>query len=340
METEVVRDEIKYVWNDLDYKSCERFKLFKTIMRANVWLIVVMTFLSVLQVFLDGFVVDCITRIIRIFNPDEKAEPSWLDFINSIEVLTSLIISFQFISIMMRHNVYFRLYLVSNKVTAGLNSFIFEKVISETPSSKKDKFSQGEIINFMQVDAEKLESAATNTPTLFTIPLQLILYSAYLFNYLGYAFFVGLGTMIIMMLLNFYFQYLGMLYQEEYMKNSDERTEMVTNTVNSIKIIKMYGWEDEFLRKAKEMRAAEMNSFEKNCKTNLLTIFFMWVTPMAVSVSAIVAYVMLNEHHDFSRIIGSVVFFNLLREPMRSLPLSISNVMNTLVSTGRIEVIQ
>lgn len=44
----------------------------------------------------------------------------------------------------------------------------------------------------------------------------------------------------------------------EYRKASDERTNLMTEIINSIKVIKFFGWEQRFLDKADAVRAKEL----------------------------------------------------------------------------------
>ncbi len=69
----------------------------------------------------------------------------------------------------------------------------------------KDKAKSGEIINFIQVDAHRLNQLMNITPSLITIPFQIISYSYMLFKFFGISFIFGLVTLIISFVINFYF---------------------------------------------------------------------------------------------------------------------------------------
>ena len=132
-----------------------------------------------------------------------------------------------------------------------LNAFIYEKVLKENPASLKGKSNQGEIINFLQVDSMKISMMMISSPGILVIPFQIIIFIYLLFRFFGISFLFGLITLIIFLSINFYIQNLYRIMQKDLLKRKDNRMKITSETINSLKILKLYGWEDEFLERVK-----------------------------------------------------------------------------------------
>ncbi len=130
-----------------------------------------------------------------------------------------------------------------------LNAFIYEKVLKENPASLMGKSNQGEIINFLQVDSMKISMMMISSPGILVIPFQIIIFIYLLFRFFGISFLFGLITLIIFLSINFYIQNLYRIMQKDLLKRKDNRMKITSETINSLKILKLYGWEDEFLER-------------------------------------------------------------------------------------------
>ena len=99
------------------------------------------------------------------------------------------------------------------KSSFQLQSLIFHKLLKVSPSSFIQKATQGEIINFIQVDSEKIEWIIQDAPGLFINPIKIIVYIIMLFNYFGITKLLYLGLIAIA------FQFIGVyMYLHTQMK--------------------------------------------------------------------------------------------------------------------------
>lgn len=130
-----------------------------------------------------------------------------------------------------------------------LNAFIYEKVLKESPASMKGKSNQGEIINFLQVDSMKIAMMMISSPRILIIPIQIGAYIYLLFVVIGQSFLYGFAALIFFILINFYIQSLYRVLQKELLKRKDCRMKITSETINSLKILKLYAWEEEFLNR-------------------------------------------------------------------------------------------
>jgi len=130
-----------------------------------------------------------------------------------------------------------------------LNCFIFDKIIKASPSSQQKKSSQGEIINFIQVDSLKLGNMLRYCPMILTDPIVIVIYIAILFYFLGVSFLFGMIPLVLFIIVNYfmYSTYSGL--ENDLLLRKDERMKVTTETFEYLKLLKMYDWEDEFKKR-------------------------------------------------------------------------------------------
>lgn len=124
-----------------------------------------------------------------------------------------------------------------------------DKVFKVSPSSYTKRAAEGEIINYLEEDSNQLGEAIMLSPFLFIAPIQIIVYAFWLFDFLGISFIFGLSTLIIFLVINLFIQIKMQKYVTKILKARDERMKVISETFNSIKLLKLYGWEREFLKR-------------------------------------------------------------------------------------------
>ena len=92
------------------------------------------------------------------------------------------------------------------RLTSQFQCLIFEKLLKISPSSTGSRANNGQIFNFIQVDAYQLNNLMNLTPELFFVPFQIIIYSFMLFNILGWIFLIGIIILISFISTYFFFK--------------------------------------------------------------------------------------------------------------------------------------
>jgi hypothetical protein len=120
-------------------------------------------------------------------------------------------------------------------------SIVNKKVLKVPPASIKEKATEGEIINFLELDSENVAQTMNATPLLFIIPFQIVIYTYKLFEFMVFSFIFGYVTMVF-----FLFTYLIIASSfkkvlKDRSKKKDARMELNTENFNTLKILKLYG---------------------------------------------------------------------------------------------------
>ncbi|CAE6433317.1 unnamed protein product [Rhizoctonia solani] len=147
---------------------------------------------------------------------------------------------------------YFQICFVTGmRVRAGLVTAIYNKALTQAPDSQG---ARGDIVNLMSVDATRLQDLCTYGLIALSGPLQITLAFVSLYNLLGWPAFVGVAIMIVSLPLNTFIARVLKNMQREQMKNRDKRTRLMSELLNNIKSIKLYTWEDSFIRRILTVR--------------------------------------------------------------------------------------
>jgi len=104
-----------------------------------------------------------------------------------------------------------------------------------------------------------------------------------LYDLLGWPAFVGVGVMASTLPINTYLGTYLKTLQVQQMQNRDGRTRMMSELLNNMKSIKLYGWEKTFiakiqaLRNNKEMHTLKRIGIVTSCTTVLWGLVFFFV---------------------------------------------------------------
>jgi ATP-binding cassette subfamily C (CFTR/MRP) protein 1 len=137
-------------------------------------------------------------------------------------------------------------------MTVGLNVIIYSKALRFSVLNNK-KFSVGQLINVMQVDANKFNNLADYVAGVLFLPIRLVIGIFLMYSLVGMHFMSGLGVMILVCIIN-YFQGKALgRNSRKIMEASDERMKATNETINGIKLIKMNAWEGFFQKRVRSI---------------------------------------------------------------------------------------
>ena len=84
-------------------------------------------------------------------------------------------------------------------------------------------------------------------------------------------------------------------YQFNQMQKKDERVRLITEILNGIKVLKLYGWEQSFVQRIDEIRDQEVHQL-KIFQFLEATQFFAWTcAPFMVALFSFAAYVLIGK---------------------------------------------
>ena len=328
-------DRINGIWEKKGYRNISKHALLLCILRSNLPKILLVFCLSISTAAADYFAVIFIKIFIDYF--DDDVDKSSFIYKLSLWQLGLCFIILQAISSFMEIHTLMHMNIVGNRASFELNCFIYKKILSASPSSFIQRATEGEIVNFVQVDSMRLSWMIMTSPNIFINPIQILAYCYLLFDFFSFSFFAGLGILLIFFLINLKISKLFHFYQKRMLAKKDIRMRASTETFENIKILKLYSWEKQFMKKCLLARKDEMDAMRTRFNVTTTNISLFWLCPSLVACATLGLYQYLNDRLSISTMLIGLSLFNKLQGPVRQLPGIINNIIESAVSMKRIE---
>ncbi|KAG6849488.1 hypothetical protein H0H93_008015 [Arthromyces matolae] len=148
---------------------------------------------------------------------------------------------------------------VESETTASVASEPEAKAKVAADSSDSSKSLVGRMNNLISSDLRALTQAAEFVQVFVAGPVMIISCILFLYTILGWSAFVGFGVMMVMMPIPIAFSKMLQGAAKEVSKKGDERVETVTETMSVIRMIKMFGWEENMAERIDEKREVELS---------------------------------------------------------------------------------
>ena len=257
-----------------------KYPLIYTIFSVYYKIMIVLIFLDFLNMILDYVRIFIFKQLISCFSkrdffPQRKNffESNIKDYItnfklNAIEAVFGFVI-IRIIRSLFFHQLEFHLVLLNEKITNGLTALVFNKILISNSLTPKSK-GEGEKINLIEVDAEKVGDLFRSLPRVIISPFRIGISLFFLFRQFGAKF--SYAILILLFIL-----FLVLLLQIIYIKNykkiitlKDARLKIVTFVFQVLKSIKLNGWDNEFIQRIKLKRDSELNFMAKNLNIQII----------------------------------------------------------------------
>ena len=323
--------DIYYVWENLDYKNTCYCPLLWTSIRTNLRQIITITICTIFISLLNVASLYFFRLFVKIFS-DPKITGDWINKYDM--VIGALYLLIRFLNYIFQRKTTQYLNDVGNKSSVELNNLIYNKLLKLSPSIN---IKAGDIYNYIQSDSHKLSKLMSSCPNLISVPFLIIMYSYLLFKYMGISFIMGFIVMIFFLIINYYYRKQFSIYLKLYLKKSDKRMGITTETFNNLKVIKLYGWDNFFLKKIQLSRNEEIDALNQRYYITTISQTLLWLAPIAMSVSSIGIYQYINKTFKVEDMFTCLAIFTSIQNPMRSLPTTFDIIMETIASLKRIE---
>ncbi|CCC69583.1 hypothetical protein NCAS_0C05930 [Naumovozyma castellii] len=211
------------------------------------------------------------------------------------------------------------------------------QTVASLDESKKSA-NLGAIINLMAVDAFKVSEICGYLHFFVEAVIMVFVAITLLYKLLGYAAFVGAALIIACLPLNLKLAtFLGKL-QKESLGFTDKRIQKLNETLQAIRIIKFFSWEDNFSRDIKEVREKELHLLLKRSLIWAFSSFVWFVTPSIVTSASFAFYIYVQGEVLTTPVAFTALsLFTLLKTPLDQLSNMISFVIQSKVSLDRIQ---
>ncbi|KAF7369374.1 ATP-binding cassette transporter [Mycena venus] len=203
-----------------------------------------------------------------------------------------------------------------------------DKEVKETEPEEPSNASNlvGKITNLATTDLRNITEGKDFLLLSLSIPLTIALCIVFLYQVLGWSSFVGMG--------------LVQTVQQQRLKRTDARVQSVTETMNVLRMIKLFGWERQMNERVADKREEELNWLWKRQLLDLLNGTLNVLLPVITMVATYATYVsvtvIMKESLTASKVFSSMSVFDMLRNQFSFMFYELSLAVTGKVSLDRI----
>lgn len=170
------------------------------------------------------------------------------------------------------------------------------------------------------------------------VPLQLVLCTWFLYHILDWSAFVGLAVMVLL------FPLPGMVakkiqtVQRTKMEKTDARVQIVTETMNALRMVKLFGWEKKMNERICEKREVELVWTWKYRILELANGTLNFVIPLFTMMACYATYTaVMGKQLTASRVFSSMTVFDIMRGQLSMIFWMLPPIIQAKVSLGRVD---
>ena len=200
-----------------------------------------------------------------------------------------------------------------------------------------DEAALGQLITFTTADHERIQEAVVNSCMLVGTPVMFLISIIYSVNLVGPSALVGGLAMLL------FYPTMGIVaavaakLRLKVVTITDKRVTMMDEIINSMRLIKMYAWEEPFIQRVEELRRQEISQLRKAA---LIQAFGNTVGPSATIVAGFATFVTMTLAEvelSTTQAFTILSLFNSMQFTIATLAWSLKMLTEAMVGFGRLQ---
>ena len=255
--------------------------------------------------------------------------------LNAFEAVFSFI-TLRIIRSFFFHHLQFNNVLLDEKITNGVTALVFEKILKSnnlTPNTK----GEGEKINLIEVDAEKVGQLFSSAPKVVVAPFRIVISLYFLFRQFGKKFSYAIIILLVVLVLILLLQILYIKNYKKILLLKDKRLKIVTFVFEVLKSIKLNGWDEEFIRRIKVKRDEELDYTKRNLNIQIVKMLLNSNLFLIIMLFSLNFYMEKNEDIEISSLSSSIQLVGSMTFPIMAIPFFLNQVFSNILSFERLQ---
>ncbi|KAF9942386.1 hypothetical protein BGZ65_001426 [Modicella reniformis] len=213
-----------------------------------------------------------------------------------------------------------------------------QKGTEKDSDEENEMFTHGAINNMISNDTSEISNASAYLQDVYILPLQITLAIVFLYRILGWPALAGVVTMVCFIPFNLFLTNKVEKIQDELMKATDKRAELMNELLQAIRIIKFFSWERNFYSKVDKARELELYKLRLRFSWWVLGTALWIGSPAIVTIATFFVYTKMAGNVLTAEVaFPSLALFNVLRGPMDAFPEMLSQCLRAKVSAARVD---
>ncbi|KAJ3291731.1 hypothetical protein HDU79_002076 [Rhizoclosmatium sp. JEL0117] len=199
-------------------------------------------------------------------------------------------------------------------------------------------FSSGKLLNIVSTDIGRIEQTVNQLQMTWTAPIYFLVTIAILMVIIGTPGLAGVAFLLLCLPVQGYMIRRLMRLRGMVAPITDKRIKLSSEILMGIRIIKYFGWEDQFIKNVSDIRDEEELVLVKHAAfiRSIISCLGFAIPALAASITFLV-YGAFNDNLAPVTIFSTLALFNQLRQHVMWLPLQISVMGDSLISFRRLQ---
>ncbi|KAG0301522.1 hypothetical protein BGZ98_008272, partial [Dissophora globulifera] len=224
------------------------------------------------------------------------------------------------------------------KDRAGQTQKSTGKDSDDEDEAENEMFTYGAINNMISNDTSEISNASAYLQDVYILPLQITVAIMFLYRVLGWSALAGVVAMACFIPFNLLLTKKVEKIQDDLMKATDKRAELMNELLQAIRIIKFFSWERNFYGKVDKARESELQKLRLRFSWWILGTALWFGTPVFVTITTFFVYTKVAGNVLTADVaFPALALFNVLRAPMDAFPEMLSLCLRAKVSAARVD---
>ncbi|WVO13290.1 hypothetical protein L204_100903 [Cryptococcus depauperatus] len=208
----------------------------------------------------------------------------------------------------------------------------------EEAKKSKGQGLAGKINVLMAADIESVIEGRDLALIFIYTPIQFVLCIVLLYRILSWSSLVGMITMFATLPLPGLLTKLNAQFQQKRMLATDSRIDTITESINALRIIKMFGWEDRIKERVAIKREDELTLIWQRRLMNLFTTLLNTVLPVLTMTVTFAVYTLVQKRQlTAAKVFTSMTVFELVKGQLGMCFYLLNSVVTAWVSIRRLD---
>ncbi len=322
---------LENLWNDEVERHGKKASLHRAILRdffTSIWyvqpLIVASTIAKVVQAVALGL-------LIETFEDESIGNRGYIWA--GVLVACAMVVLFE------HHHVFFITWHKGMRLRIGFVASIYAKSLRLSSTNQVAAASSGKIMNLASNDVERFLMASLFINYIFWAPVQSFAILGVGIKLLGPAFAAGFGLLVVIFApMQFYLSQRFAKYRSKIASITDRRVTLVSQAVAGARVVKMSGWENQFLQRIQKIRKKEVSQIRRANRLKAWNEALFFSSNVVISIVIFMVHVATGGVLTSRNVFTVMSLVNVLQlEMTKHLSLGVMGCSEVYVSISRIQ---
>ena len=338
--------KFKRIFNIKASRKNNKYPLFFSILSLHFKSLLFIFYLFMFDLGLVYSKIFFFKKIISAFSKGEffpKRELSFWKVINILNFKFNIIESiFLFIIIKLCASYNYNFLLLQNtilnrRIINETSALLMEKLLKTNSINTNFSKGEGEKLNLLEVDAERIGYFFLWFPRIIMYPFKIFFSLYLLLKIFGRTYIYAILGLVLVIIIIIFFQIKYNRNIKYVLYHRDKRMKIVTFVFTVLKNLKLINLDDEFINRIDIKRNEELSIIRKQFNLEIIIGVLNKNLNLIMMILTLNLFVSSNNEHEISILFTSFQLINTITQPLTVIPIFLSRIAGNLISIKRLQ---